>query len=53
MRALILSGLWSARRVMSSLGSEEIAWLVTLGNVAGGVVIVGLLNYGQVRAGKD
>ncbi|MGI8571591.1 MAG: hypothetical protein ACR2L9_03025 [Solirubrobacteraceae bacterium] len=32
-----------------------LGWLVavTLGNVAGGVVIVGLLNYGQVRAGKD
>jgi formate/nitrite transporter FocA (FNT family) len=29
------------------------AWLaaVTLGNVVGGVAIVGLLNYGQVRAG--
>ncbi len=26
---------------------------VTLGNTAGGVVIVGLLNYGQVRAGED
>jgi formate/nitrite transporter FocA (FNT family) len=31
------------------------AWLaaVTLGNVVGGVVIVGLLNYGQVRAGDE
>jgi formate/nitrite transporter FocA (FNT family) len=31
------------------------SWLaaVTLGNTAGGVVIVGLLNYGQVRAGED
>lgn len=32
-----------------------LAWLsaVTLGNILGGVAIVGLLNYGQVRAGKD
>jgi formate/nitrite transporter FocA (FNT family) len=31
------------------------AWLaaVTLGNVVGGVAIVGLLNYGQVRAGES
>jgi formate/nitrite transporter FocA (FNT family) len=29
-------------------------WLaaMTLGNVVGGVMIVGLLNYGQVRAGR-
>jgi formate-nitrite transporter family protein len=29
-----------------------LAWLaaVTLGNIAGGVVIVSILNYGQVRA---
>jgi formate/nitrite transporter FocA (FNT family) len=32
-----------------------LAWLsaVVLGNVVGGVVIVSLLNYGQVRAGED
>jgi formate/nitrite transporter FocA (FNT family) len=32
-----------------------VAWLVAviLGNVAGGVLIVALLNYGQVRAGAD
>jgi len=31
------------------------AWLaaVTLGNVVGGTAIVGVLNYGQVRAGED
>ena len=31
------------------------AWLafVTIGNIAGGVAIVGLLNYGQVRVGED
>ncbi|MGI8506073.1 MAG: formate/nitrite transporter family protein [Solirubrobacteraceae bacterium] len=31
------------------------AWLaaVTLGNTVGGVAIVGMLNYGQVRAGED
>lgn len=32
-----------------------LGWLgaVTVGNIAGGVVIVGLLNYGQVRAGES
>jgi formate/nitrite transporter FocA (FNT family) len=31
-----------------------LAWLsaVIIGNVGGGVLIVGLLNYGQVRAGE-
>jgi formate/nitrite transporter FocA (FNT family) len=35
-------------------GSHFLAWLsaVTLGNIVGGVAIVGLLNYGQVRAGE-
>ena len=30
-------------------------WLsaVVLGNIAGGVLIVGLINYGQVRAGTE
>jgi formate/nitrite transporter FocA (FNT family) len=32
-----------------------LAWLsaVVVGNIVGGVAIVGLLNYGQVRAGED
>ncbi len=34
---------------------DAIGWLATatLGNVAGGVLIVSLLNYGQVRADPD
>lgn len=34
--------------------AHTLAWLATviLGNIAGGVLIVALLNYGQVRAGK-
>jgi formate-nitrite transporter family protein len=40
-------------RSTTSVG-HFLAWLsaVTVGNIVGGVAIVGLLNYGQVRAGK-
>lgn len=50
----------SSGEILSSLlagniaSSEYVSWLVaaTLGNIAGGVVMVSVLNYGQVKAGK-
>ncbi len=47
----ILAAVWAGAL---SLG-QYFAWLApaTLGNIAGGVTIVSLLNYGQVKAGLE
>jgi len=45
---------WMVTAAHWTIGQIAVTWLLpaTLGNITGGVAIVSLLNYGQVRSGE-